>query len=283
MNIISAIKKRGFRFALRRFDKLYGIGALEQMISKNWFNPFLTFYVCLRSFPIKQAVRFPLFVYGRPRIYGLSGRMRVEGKLSTGMIHFNDSHPGAPCIGSLQSEIINYGLIIFHGLCNIRSGCRISIGEDGILDLGNNIRICDMCVIGCFSRIIIGNMTRIAHCCQILDSNYHFMLNLEKRIVTQITKPIEIGNNCWICNSTSISKGVIIPDFTIVASHSMVGKDFSDLQKGSVIGGIPAKQIAYNIYRIENKSFIRNLYKFFQENEENIYQINKDMRIEDIL
>ena len=283
MNIISAIKKKGIRFALRRFDKQYGLGALEQMISKNWFNPFLTIYVCFRSFPLKQAVCFPLFVYGRPRIYGLSGRMRVEGNVSPGMIHFNDSHPGAPCIGSLQSEIINHGLIIFRGRCEIRTGCRIRIGEEGVLDFGNNIRLADMCNIGCYSHIIIGNTTRIAHRSQIFDSNYHYLANFEKHIVSPITKPIVIGNNCWICNSTSISKGAIIPDFTIVASHSMVGKDFSDLEKGAIIGGVPAKLMARHTYRIENKTFTRHLHKFFQENNETIYHMNKDMVIDDIL
>lgn len=283
MKIISAIKKKGFRFALRRFDKQYGIGALEKLISINWFNPFLTIYVCFRSFPLKQAVYLPLFVYGRPRIYGLSGQMHVEGKVSTGMIRFNISRPGAPSVGTLQSEIINHGLIIYRGFCEIRTGCRIRVGEEGTIDFGNNIILADLCNIGCYSRINVGNTTLIAHRSQIFDSNYHYLANFEQHIVSQITKPIVIGNNCWICNSSSISKGTILPDFTIVASHSMVGKDFSDLEKGSIIGGVPAKPIARNIYRVENKLFTRKLYKFFQDTEEPVYQIKQDMRIEDIL
>lgn len=282
MEIISAIKKKGFRFALRRFDKQYGIGALEQLISINWFNPILTIYVCFRSFPLKQAVRIPLFVYGRPRIYGLSGQMHVESKVSMGMIRFNISSPGSPNVGSLQSEIINHGFIIFRGLCEIRTGCRIRVDEKGILDFGNRIRLADMCNIGCYSRIKIGDMTRIAHRSQIFDSNYHYLANFEKHIVSQITQPIEIGNNCWICNSNTISKGAKIPDFTIVASHSMVNKDFSGIEKGSVIGGVPAKLMARNTYRIENKSFTRELCKFFQETEEPVYQLSQDMGIEDI-
>lgn len=283
MKITSAIKKRGIRFALRRFDKQYGLGALEQITAKNWFNPLLTIYVCLRSFPVKQAVRLPLFVYGHPRIYGLSGRMQIEGKVSSGMIRFNISNPGSPCIGSLSSEIINHGLIIFHGLCEIRTGCRIRVGEVGILDLGDKIRLADMCNIGCYSRITIGNTTRIAHRSQIFDSNYHYLANLEKHIVPQIIKPIVIGNNCWICNSTSISKGAKIPDFTIVASHSMVGKDFSDLEKGSVIGGVPAKLMARNTYRIDNKTMTQNLYKFFQESDESVFLLKLDTSIDDII
>lgn len=283
MKIINDIKRKGLRFAIRRFDRLYGLGALEQMIAKNWFNPFLTVYVCLRSFPIKQAVRLPLYIYGRPRIYGLSGRMRVDGKLSTGMIHFNISHPGAPCIGSLQSELINYGQILFHGKCEISAGSKVKTSESGILEFGNNSKICEMCNIGCYVHIKMGNTTRLSHYSQIFDSNYHFMASLEKHTVAPLTSPIEIGNNCWICNSTSISKGAKIPDFTIVASHSLVNKDFSGLEKGSIIGGIPAKLIAGNTYRIENKKLHRILYKFFQESSERVFILNNTVEINDIL
>jgi acetyltransferase-like isoleucine patch superfamily enzyme len=109
------------------------------------------------------------------------------------------------------------------------------------------------------------------------------LANFEKHIVPQITRPIEIGHNCWICYSSSISGGAKIPDFTIVASHSLVGKDFSDLNNGSLIGGIPAKLIANNIYRIWNKKMTNNIYKFFQENSETVFHLGEDTCFDDIL
>ena len=283
MKLIDDIKRKGLRFAIRRFDSKYGLGALERLLFRNWFNPFLTIYVCLRSFPILQAIRLPMFVYGRPRIYGLSGQMQIEGKITMGMIRFNATYPGAPCVGSLQSEIINNGRIVYHGKCEIRTGCRIKTGENGILEFGSNTKICEMCNIGCYLNIKIGNTARIAHRSQILDSNYHYLANFEKHIVPNIKRPIEIGHNCWICNSSSISGGAKIPDFTIVASHSLVGKDFSNLNGGSLIGGIPAKLIANNIYRIWNKQMIHDIYKLFNENSETVFHLGEDTCVDDIL
>lgn len=58
-----------------------------------------------------------------------------------------------------------------------------------------------------------------------------------------ISKPISIGNFSWIGNRTTIGPGSILPDYTIVASNSLVNKDFSILNPYSTIGGIPAKFI----------------------------------------
>ena len=43
-----------------------------------------------------------------------------------------------------------------------------------------------------------------------------------------------------------------MPDFTIVASNSLVGKDYSDIPESSMIGGIPAKLIATGFRKVEN-------------------------------
>lgn len=70
---------------------------------------------------MRQAVRFPFSAYGRPRIYGLSGNMLIDGSVKPGMIVFNYSMHrfGAPSLMSVQSEICNRGTIIFKGSCNI--------------------------------------------------------------------------------------------------------------------------------------------------------------------
>ena len=70
---------------------------------------------------MRQAIRFPFYAYGRPRIYGLSGNMLIDGPVKPGMILFNHSMHrfGAPSLMSVQSEICNRVIIICKGSCDI--------------------------------------------------------------------------------------------------------------------------------------------------------------------
>lgn len=256
-------------------DQRYGLGACESFFASNWLNIFLTIYFNFRCFPFRQAIKFPLFVYGRPRLYNLSGHMEIRGKVSCGMIKFNNTEIGAPSLMSVQSEICNLGKIIFEGKGRIGTGTKIYVAKNAVLKLGKNFKIMDMCNIGCYKRITIGSDFGLAHRCQILDSNYHYIANFLKMQVPNYIHAIQIGKNCWICNSSTITGGVILPDYTIVASNSLVNKDYSSIPVGSLIGGIPAKLIASRLYRIYNTSIQRDISSFYKENPYSIYSISE--------
>lgn len=277
MNLIDKIKTHTLENLLSKLDYYCGLGFLERLLFINWLNPFCTIYINFRSFPICQAIRFPIFVYGRPRIYGLSGKMIVTGcKITPGMIKFNQVKVGAPSNMSLQSEIFNRGLIIFRGNGFIGTGNKICVFPNAVLDLGASFKIAGMCNIACFSSIKLGVRTRIAHRCQILDTNYHYVANFIKRIVPPFSVPITIGNSCWICNSTTIMSGVILPDYTIVTSNSLVNRKFSEISKGSLIGGIPAKFIATGFRRVENIDIENRVRHFYYRNTDKVFEIFSD-------
>lgn len=256
-------------------DVHYGFGALETLFFGNWINPFYTVWLNLRSFPLLQAIRFPILVYGHPRLYCLSGDMRIEGPVSFGMIKFNQTRAGAPSLMSVQSELNNRGHIIFHGKGCIGTGTRIVVAPGKTFEIGKSFIIADFCNIGIFNRVSIGDKFRFAHRCQLFDSNYHYVANFRKRVVPQYIKPIKIGNGCWICNSTTITAGAVIPDYTIVASNSLVGKNYSDLPADSLIGGIPAKLITNGVRRIMNPEIERIVGGFYKENSDEIFNIRE--------
>ncbi len=247
------------------------LGIIETSFSKNWLNPIATFYLNLRSFPFSQAFRMPVYVYGRPRFYCLSGQMRIEGRIKSGMIRFNQTKPGAPSNMDVQSEILNTGVIVFRGNGFIGTGNKIRVA--GELYLGRDFKIADMCNIGVFSKVKIGDHTRVAHRCQILDSNYHYIANFSKRIIPQWKSIIELGNYVWVGNTSTITGGAKIPNFTIIASNSLVGKDYTSIPENSMIGGIPAKFIANGFRRVENKTIENKIGKFYSQNPTGIYEI----------
>lgn len=274
--IKAKMKRHSLSEILQLIDYKFGFSFLERNIASNWLNPFCTIYLNLRSFPFKQAIRMPIFVYGRPRIYGLDGCMIIEGSVQPGMIKFNQVKYGAPNNMAVQSEICNNGSIIFKGKGVIGTGNKIRIAKNAVLSIGENFKIADMCNIGCFSRISIGAQVRITHRCQILDSNYHYVANFTKRIVPKWTNPIIIGRNVWLCNTSTITGGAIIPNFTIIASYSLVGKDYSSIPENSMIGGIPAKHIATGFRRVENQIVEKKIKAFYIKNPMEIFQIPKE-------
>lgn len=244
----------------------------------HWFNPIYTLYINFVFFPIRQAIKFPVFVFGWPKLFSQYGRMECIDKCKTGMVRLNVTIPGGPQYAAGNSQLNIWGKVIFRGTCEIGSGNKINVGENGLLDLGDGTKITSFCNVTAYSKIIIGAQSRIVHRCQVFDTNFHYIADFNKNIVKKQATPIFIGEYCWICNSSTITGGAIVPDKTIVASNSLVGKDFSAIPSESIIGGIPAKLISKGYRKIESKNFQTKINNYFKENPDSIkFTLNDDI------
>lgn len=199
--------------------------------------------------------------------------MKIYNSIHIGMIKLNQTKTLAPSNTNLQSEINNQGVIIFKGKGFIGTGNKIVVAPNKTLEFGEDFIISNFCNIACYSGIKIGNHTRIAHRSQILDTNYHYIANYEKKIIPPKERPIRIGNGCWICNTTTITGGTIIPDYTIISSNSLANKDYSNIPNDSIIGGIPAKLIASGFRRVENINIEKEVSNFHKKNPDRLYKI----------
>lgn len=260
------ITKEKVRYHL---GKLY-VAMFERLPYINWFNPLATLYINFRSFPLKQAWRLPVFVYGWPRLFSLFGTMECVGKCKPAMIKFNQTNYGMPNNPLTSSAINNWGKIIFHGKCEIFTSNKINVGRGAVLELGG-IKIMCECNITAHQSVRIGNYTWITHRCQVMDSNFHFVANFTNGRIPKYTRPIIIGDYCWICNTSTIAAGSILPDKTIVASNSLVNKDMSNVPEESIIGGIPAKLISTGYRRVCSRKLELTMYKFFTDNPDYNY------------
>ena len=101
-----------------------------------------------------------------------------------------------------------------------------------------------------------------------MDSNFHFLNNVDTNIVKTIQGEIIIGNNVWITNNCSINKGTVLPDFATVASGSLVNSNFADCDcsKGGIFAGRPAKLCKTGYKRIINSNIERITRNFFRRN-----------------
>lgn len=281
--IRKSVGRNGFRGFLRNLDRKAGIGRLEYLLATNWLNPFATLWLNFRSLPLPQAFLLPIWVYGRPRFYSLSGSIRIRGAVRPGMIQFNPVRSGSPSVQSLQSELQNDGTIIFEGKGIIGTGTRIFVNTSAVLTIGDDFKIADMVNIGCMRSISIGKLARIPHRCQIFDSNYHYLANFNKRAVPDRTYPIKIGQGCWLGNSSTVSGGASIPDFTIVCSNSLVNKSINDIPTHSLIGGIPAKLLTTGIKRVYSPELNNRISEFYHQHPGETYMMPDDMTMDDCI
>ncbi len=232
----------------------------------HWFNPLYTLYFNFIFFPFRQALRLPVFVFGWPRLYAQYGTMECVDRCKTGMVRLNVTIPGGPQYAAGHTQLNIWGKVIFRGYTRIGTGNRINVGRYGVLDMGNDSKIMNFCNITAYTRVTIGQHTRIVHRCQVMDSNYHYIADFNKRVIPNYSKPIQIGDYCWICNSTTIAGGAVLPDRTIVASNSLVSKDMSSIPADSLIGGIPAKLIGSGYRRVESEKLNKKLWHYFHDN-----------------
>ena len=207
-----------------------------------------TLYINFVKLPFNQAVKLPIYVYGKTEFRSLSGSIMIQGEVHTGMIKIGKNDYYVKTSVPLTVWTVN-GVLVFKGTCKFLNGGYLCVSKNGHLELGCDVLIGSDYRIMCFDNICIGNTLRAAYNIQIYDTSYHYTEN-ENGVVNKLTKPIFIGNKVWIGNFSIVSKGCVIPDGTIVANGSLVNKDFSFVNGRCLIAGSPASVKKEGIHRI---------------------------------
>ncbi len=133
--------------------------------------------------------------------------------------------------------IEKHGTIIFNGTAHIGRGAIIHV-SGGRLVLGNNFAISGSTSIVCKNHISIGDNVQFSYNGLVLDSDAHKIFD-EDGHQYQNSAPIKIGDKVWIAPNVTIQKGSQIASNTVVASNSLINKQY--LESSILIGGIPAK------------------------------------------
>ena len=243
--------------------------SLEARLSQPWLNPLRTVYFCFRTMPFRTALKLPVFIYGRHRLFGLNGKVEFTGTpVTTGMVKIGinrDSftlfdHSGFIQLGSASAKII------FEGPAVISVNAKIRV-VSGTLTMGKYSRIQASSKIVCNgSYIKIGNYSGITHECVVMNSGFHHIYNVNTRSLKRATRPIVIGDYCWIGNRSSVTAGAVLKDHTIVCSNSLVNRDYSKAEGDfPLLGGAPAKVIGCGYKRIFSPQKEMQVIRWFRE------------------
>lgn len=116
------------------------------------------------------------------------------------------------------------------------NGCSINIG--GNVHLGKNFTCNAGFVLSAENKVSIGDDCLFGWNVNILDGDGHDILIDKKKVNT--SRPIHIGNHCWICSNVTILKGTFLENESVVGTGTIVSKSFEN--NGNVlISGNPAR------------------------------------------
>jgi acetyltransferase-like isoleucine patch superfamily enzyme len=140
------------------------------------------------------------------------------------------------CTNADASIVIGDGSIIQHGAI-------LETGPGGKIELGKSNSINPYCVIYGHGGLKTGDYVRIAAHTVIIPAN-HVYDDPTVPIAKQglVRKGIQLGNDIWIGTGCRILDGVTIQDGAIIAAGAVVNKP---VERGSIVGGVPAKIIKY--------------------------------------
>jgi len=211
----------------------------------NWTK---TLYFNFKKFPFQTAKKLPVFFYGKVKFNSITGIVEINAPICKGMIGFgqpyemNTLHKGI-------AEINISGTLKFNGHVQFGKDYFIYIKKEGYCELGHMSSLASNGKLICANRIVLGNYARFGSECQLIDTNFHQMIDTKTGGLYKMTSPIHVGNYNFVSNRVSVMKGTKTPDYCTIASNSLCTKDYSSYGENILIGGVPAKLLKENISR----------------------------------
>ena len=105
-------------------------------------------------------------------------------------------------------------------------GTEIVVRPFGTLTFDENFVNTGDATIYCNKNVSFGRDCLLGWDTIIMDTDHHHMVVGEK--IKENSKPIEIGNHCWITSNVKILKGTKIPNNCVIGCGSVVTKQFSE-------------------------------------------------------
>jgi acetyltransferase-like isoleucine patch superfamily enzyme len=218
---------------------------LKFYLKVNWYK---TLYFNFKKFPVSVALKLPVFFYGPVKFQALSGSVTIDAPIERGMIGFGQPYEKNTVHAGI-AEVAIRGEVIFKGHMQFGKDYFFYVEKNAVVKFGHMAGIGSHSSLVCMYNISLGNYARISSGSQIMDTNFHPMINTitgERHI---IEAPVIIGDYNYISNRVTILRGSITPDFCTVASNTLCTKDYSAFGENVLIGGVPAKLLRNNISR----------------------------------
>lgn len=218
---------------------------IKFFFSINWLK---TYYFNFKMFPNDIAKQLPVYFYGPVKFSDLSGTILIEAPIKRGMIGFGQPYEKVSKSKGI-AEVSISGKVIFKGYMQFGKDCLFSVSKNAICEFGHMSSLGTDGQLICTNSIVLGNFARIGSESQIIDTNFHQMINTLTGEKYPMTAPVEIGHYNFLGKRVSIMSKTKTPNYCTVASNTVCNKDYTSLGENVMIGGIPAKLLKENISR----------------------------------
>lgn len=173
----------------------------------------------LSKLPLKQAVHLPILLY-KPKLANNTGRIVINGPIKFGMIRLGINVVGIYPNSGIILE--NSGKLIFNGETIIGNDSAISIGNTGVLELGENFTATAALKLVCFHSVSTERNVLIGWNNTIMDTDFHQLTNVNNGGGNKPYGAIHIGSDVWIGNSCKLYKNTHIPHLCVVGSDTIL-------------------------------------------------------------
>lgn len=231
-----------------------------------------TIYFNYKMLPINEAIKLPIVFYNKTLFTSLKGRvvLNIKSKFNSVKIGVNDEIIRRRHENELRVD----GTFTINGNFNTGVGVTICVLNNGTFEIGEGSYLGSLTKILVIRSVSIGKSFRFGYESQISDSNYHYTIDLVTKRVNRTEQPVVIGDNTWIGNRTTIMPGTKVPSNIIVASNSLLNKDYSStVPENSVMAGLPAKLVRTNFVRIYDRETLKKVGEYFCNNLESDFFI----------
>lgn len=173
------------------------------------------------------ATRVRAWNLSRRMVAGLSGL--VATRIGRASAWLSGVTLGSKCkfYGYTKFQVAANGSTFFGDCCVFRSGstsnliginrpCIFSVGRDATLRVGTNCGFSGT-VIGCFSKVTLGNNVRCGANTLITDGDWHLE---DPR--AGLPLPVLIDDNVWLGVNVTVLKGVVIGENSVIGAGSVV-------------------------------------------------------------
>ena len=198
---------------------------ISKLLEINWFK---TIYFNFRKFPLSTARKLPVFFYGKVLFTDISGNFIIEGPIKTGMIVFGKTYVKNKAYLKI-SELSISGTIIFKGYAQFGKDFFVCVDKHGVFTLGDMISLGYRGRIVCMNKIIFNEYVRIGPECQVIDSNFHRLIDTETGEKFKLNDEVILGSYNYFPSRVSVFPGTKTPSYCTVTSHSLLNKNYSFL------------------------------------------------------
>lgn len=215
-----------------------------------------TLRINLIHLPFRQGRKLPILLF-KAKLHimqGASVRLNVKDEdCRFGMIKLGCQYSKNVLATTGVQIDLRTGGLVFNGASIMGCGSNVVTRNGGTIVFGKNFRVSGNFSICAFQKIEIGNNLSCSWNVSIYDTDFHETIDFETGKELPMTRSVVIGNNCWLCQKSTILKGVCLPDWSVVGACSLLNKNYSECIPHTLFAGVPAKPLKKRIVRTDLK------------------------------